>query len=163
MLDETKVDETTTDETVTEEETTTDLTPDQMIEEMIQVRGGLPQRPDEEDEDFDEEKQAMKEQLFRIQIERDMEKIQRVVETKIPGSTDQQAFEVAKAVANGDIAAIVDSVLNANRHAMEIDDKDEDLKTLHVEGGGSDKKDETESVGLADLFERMADQYATPA
>ena len=168
MLDETKVDETkappTGDETTTPPTGDETLTPDQMVAQMLETRGGLPKAPEgEEGEEVDPDMQLMKEQIFKLTVERDLEKVQRIIESKIPDASDQQSFAVAKAIATGDVAAIVDAIISAQKTAMEKDEKDEDLKTLHVEGGGSGKDDKETTGGMAELFEKIADTYSQPA
>lgn len=145
------------------EQTQTDLTPQQMIEQLIEARGGLPPAPEGEEE-ISEREQSLIESNFQMETRFMQQDMQRQVESKIPDATDQQSFEVARAMMQGDLGGVIDAVLAAQKHAAEIDDKNEDLKNLHVEGGASGKdEDKGKNLGIAGIFEEMSKRYAKPA
>ena len=139
-----------------------ELTPQQMLDALIEARGGIPQPA--EDEQMSEREQAMAEQIFRMETRNMLQDMQKVVDTKIPDATDQQSYAVAEAMTKGDLSDVIDAVLSAQKHAQEIDDKNEDLKNLHVEGGASGKdEDKGNDLGMAGVFTKMAQTYSKPA
>ena len=51
-----------------------------------------------------------------------------------------------------------------NSRCRRKDDKNEDLKELHVEGGASGKdEDKGKNLGVAGVFERISRRYSKPA
>ena len=52
----------------------------------------------------------------------------------------------------------------AQQHTPEIEDKNENLKVLYVEGGTSRKdEDKRKKLGIAGIFENIARRYSRPA
>ncbi len=143
-------------------QTQTDLTPQEMIDSLIEARGGLPES--EEDDIISEREQALLEQSFRHETRFMLQDMQRVVDTKIPDATDQQSFAIAAAMTKGDLGEVIEAVLSAQQRAQEIDDKNEHLKELHVEGGASGKdEDKGKNLGIAGIFENISRRYSRPA
>ena len=64
-------------------DTPPELTPQQMIDSLIEARGGLPAAP-EGDEEISEREQALLEQSFRHETRFMLQDMQRVVDSKIP-------------------------------------------------------------------------------
>ena len=63
--------------------------------------------------------------------------------------SDQQSFTIAAAMTKGDLGEVIDAGISAQQRGQEINDKNENLKELHVEGGASGK-DEDKGMNLAD-------------
>ena len=145
------------------EQTQTDLTPQEMIDSLIEARGGLPAAP-EGDEEISEREQALIESNFQMETRFMLQDMQRVVDSKIPSASDQQSFAIAAAMTKGDLGDVIDAVLSARQRAQEVDDKNEDLKELHVEGGASGKdEDQGKNLGIAGIFEGISKRYSKPA
>ena len=145
------------------EQTQTDLTPQEMIDALIEARGGLPPAP-EGDEEISEREQALIESNFQMETRFMLQDMQRVVDSKIPSASDQQSFAIAAAMTKGDLGDVIDAVLAAQQRAQEMDDKNEDLKELHVEGGASGKdEDQGKNLGIAGIFEGISRRYSKPA
>ena len=146
------------------EQTQTDLTPQQMIDSLIEARGGLPPAP-EGDEEISEREQALIESNFQMETRFMLQDMQRVVDSKIPNASDQQSFAIAAAMTKGDLGEVIDTVLAAQQRAQEMDDKSEILKNLHVEGGASGKDEEGkgQNLGIAGVFEGISRRYSKPA
>lgn len=145
------------------EQTQTDLTPQEMIDSLIEARGGLPAAP-EGDEEITEREQSLIESNFQMETRFMLQDMQRVVDSKIPDASDQQSFAIAAAMTKGDLGDVIDAVLAAQQRAQEMDDKNEDLKELHVEGGASGKdEDKGKSLGIAGIFEGISKRYSKPA
>lgn len=145
------------------EQTQTDLTPQQMIDSLIEARGGLPPAP-EGDEEISEREQALIESNFQMETRFMLQDMQRVVDSKIPNASDQQSFAIAAAMTKGDLGDVIDAVIAAQQRAQEMDDKNEDLKALHVEGGASGKDEDTgKNLGIAGIFEGISRRYSKPA
>ena len=145
-------------------DTPPDLTPQQMLDSLIEARGGVPSIEPAEGEDISEREQALLEQSFRHETRFMLQDMQRVVDTKIPDVTDQQSFAIAAAMTKGDLGEVVDAVIAAQQRVQEIDDKNENLKELHVEGGASGKdEDKGKNLGIAGIFENISRKYARPA
>lgn len=145
------------------EQTQTDLTPQQMIDSLIEARGGLPPAP-EGDEEISEREQALIESNFQMETRFMLQDMQRVVDSKIPNASDQQSFAIAAAMTKGDLGDVIDAVIAAQQRAQEMDDKNEDLKELHVEGGASGKdEDKGKNLGIAGIFEGISRRYSKPA
>ena len=93
-----------------------------------------------------------------------LQDMQRVVDTKIPEISDQQSFAIAAAMTKGDLGEVIDAVISAQQRGQEIDDKNENLKELHVEGGASGKdEDKGKNLGIAGIFEGISRRYSRPA
>ena len=145
------------------EQTQTDLTPQQMIDSLIEARGGLPPAPEGDDAPSERE-QALIESNFQMETRFMLQDMQRVVDSKIPNASDQQSFAIAAAMTKGDLGDVIDAVIAAQQRAQEMDDKNEDLKELHVEGGASGKdEDKGKNLGIAGIFEQMSQRYSKPA
>lgn len=145
------------------EQTQTDLTPQQMIDSLIEARGGLPPAP-EGDEEISDREQALIESNFQMETRFMLQDMQRVVDSKIPNASDQQSFAIAAAMTKGDLGDVIDAVISAQQRAQEMDDKNEDLKELHVEGGASGKdEDKGKNLGIAGIFEGISRRYSKPA
>ena len=57
-----------------------------------------------------------------------------------------------------------DTIIAAQQRVQEIDDKYENLKALHVEGGASGKdEDKGKNLGIAGIFKNIARRYSRPA
>ena len=145
------------------EQTQTDLTPQQMIDSLIEARGGLPPAPEGDDAPSERE-QSLIESNFQMETRFMLQDMQRVVDSKIPNASDQQSFAIAAAMTKGDLGDVIDAVIAAQQRAQEMDDKNEDLKELHVEGGASGKdEDKGKNLGIAGIFEGISKRYAKPA
>ncbi|MDE0467094.1 MAG: hypothetical protein OYL97_08550 [Candidatus Poribacteria bacterium] len=145
------------------EQTQTDLTPQQMIDSLIEARGGLPSAPEGDDAPSERE-QALIESNFQMETRFMLQDMQRVVDSKIPNASDQQSFAIAAAMTKGDLGDVIDAVIAAQQRAQEMDDKNEDLKELHVEGGASGKdEDKGKNLGIAGIFEGISRRYSKPA
>ena len=146
------------------EQTQTDLTPQQMIDSLIEARGGLPPAPEGDDAPSERE-QALIESNFQMETRFMLQDMQRVVDSKIPNASDQQSFAIAAAMTKGDLGNVIDAVLAAQQRSQEIGDKtDDDLAALHVEGGASGKdEDKGKNLGIAGIFEQMSQRYSKPA
>ena len=143
-------------------DTPPELTPQQMIDSLIEARGGLPEHG--EDEEISEREQSLIESNFQMETRFMLQDMQRVVDSKIPSASDQQSFAVAAAMTKGDLGEVIDAVLAAQQRAQEMDDKNEDLKQLHVEGGASGKdEDKGKNLGIAGIFEGISRRYSKPA
>ena len=146
------------------EQTQTELTPQQMIDSLIEARGGVPSIEPAEGEEISEREQALLEQSFRHETRFMLQDMQRVVDTKIPEISDQQSFTIAAAMTKGDLGEVIDAVISAQQRGQEIDDKNENLKELHVEGGASGKdEDKGKNLGIAGIFEGISRRYSRPA
>lgn len=144
------------------EQTQPDLTPQEMIDALIEARGGLP--APEEDDVISEREQALIESNFQMETRFMLQDMQRVVDAKIPDASDQVSFAIAAAMTKGDLGEVIDAVLSAQQRAQEIDDKNEHLKELHVEGGASGKdEDKGKNLGIAGIFENISRRYSKPA
>ncbi len=145
------------------EQTQTDLTPQQMIDSLIEARGGLPPAPEGDDAPSERE-QSLIESNFQMETRFMLQDMQRVVDSKIPNASDQQSFAIAAAMTKGDLGDVIDAVIAAQQRAQEMDDKNEDLKELHVEGGASGKdEDKGKNLGIAGIFEGISQRYSKPA
>ena len=139
-----------------------ELTPQQMIDSLIEARGGLPEP--EEDDTISEREQALIESNFQMETRFMLQDMQRIVYAKIPDATDQQSFAIAAAMTKGDLGEVIDAVISAQQRAQEIDIKNEHLKELHVEGGASGKdEDKGKNLGIAGIFENISQRYSRPA
>lgn len=146
------------------EQTQTELTPQQMIDSLIEARGGVPSIEPAEGEEISEREQALLEQSFRHETRFMLQDMQRVVDTKIPEVSDQQSFAIAAAMTKGDLGEVIDAVISAQQRGQEINDKNENLKELHVEGGASGKdEDKGKNLGIAGIFEGISRRYSRPA
>ena len=110
------------------EQTQTELTPQQMIDSLIEARGGVPSIEPAEGEEISEREQALLEQSFRHETRFMLQDMQRVVDTKIPEVSDQQSFAIAAAMTKGDLGEVIDAVISAQQRGQEINDKNENLK-----------------------------------
>ena len=138
-----------------------ELTPEQMIQQMIDARGGMP-APAEDDPPTERE-QAMIEKVFQMETKDMMRDMEKAVKSKIPDASDTQAFNIAKAMMTQDLGDLIDAVIAAQQRSQEIDEKSQEQKELHVEGGASGKNsDEGKNLGLSGVFEKMANLYNKP-
>lgn len=146
-------------------DTPPELTPQQMIDSIIEARGGVPSLEPAEGEEISEREQALLEQSFRHETRFMLQDMQRVVDSKIPNASDQQSFAIAAAMTKGDLGNVIDAVLAAQQRSQEIGDKtDDDLAALHVEGGASGKdEDKGKNLGIAGIFEGISQRYSKPA
>lgn len=143
-------------------DTPPDLSPQEMLEALIEARGGIPTPA--EGEELSEREVAMMENQFKLETRLNLQDMQKLVDTKIPDATDQQSFAIAEAHTKGDLSGVIDAVLSAQKHAQEVDDKKQEQGDLHVEGGASGKGDDDgKDVSMAGLFEKIADKYDKPA
>ena len=141
-----------------------ELTPQQMVDSLIEARGGIPKPELAEGEEISEREQALLDSNFQMETRFMMQDMQRVVDSKIPDASDQQSFAIAAAMTKGDLGEVIDAVTSAQQQMQEKDDKNEDLKELHVEGGASGKdEDKGKNLGVAGVFERIAQRYSKPA
>ena len=146
------------------EQTQTELTPQEMIDSLIEARGGLPKIDPAEGEEISEREQSLIESNFQMETRFMLQDMQRVVDTKIPEISDQQSFTIAAAMTKGDLGEVIDAVISAQQRGQEIDDKNENLKELHVEGGASGKdEDKGKNLGIACIFEGISRRYSRPA
>ena len=149
-------------ENASTEQTETELTPQEMIDSLIEARGGLPES--EEDEQISEREQALLEQSFQHETRFMLQDMQRIVNSKIPDASDQQSFAIAAAMTKGDLGEVIDAVIAAQQRAQEIDEKNENLNALHVEGGASGRdEDKGKTLGIAGIFEDISRRYSRPA
>ena len=139
------------------------LSPEEMVNAIIEARGGLP-KPDA-DEEISEREQALIESNFQMETRFLLQDMQRIVESKIPDVSDQQSFAIAAAMTKGDLGSLIDAVLAAHQRVQEIDDKTQEQKSLHVEGGASGDPTQTtgKGLGVAGVFERISNLYSNPA
>ena len=141
-----------------------ELSPQQMVDSLIEARGGIPKPELAEGEEISEREQALLDSNFQMETRFMMQDMQRVVDSKIPDASDQQSFAIAAAMTKGDLGEVIDAVTSAQQQMQEKDDKNEDLKELHVEGGASGKdEDKGKNLGVAGVFERIAQRYSKPA
>ena len=141
-----------------------ELTPQQMVDSLIEARGGIPKPELAEGEEISEREQALLDSNFQMETRFMLQDMQRVVDSKIPDASDQQSFAIAAAMTKGDLGEVIDAVTSAQQQMQEKDDKNEDLKELHVEGGASGKdEDKGKNLGVAGVFERISQRYSKPA
>ena len=141
-----------------------ELSPQEMIASLINARGGMPKPELAEGEEISEREQALIESNFQMETRFMLQDMQRVVDTKIPDASEQQSFDIASAMTKGDLGEVIDAVIKAQQRAQEIDEKSQDQKTLHVEGGASGKDDDKgKNLGIAGVFEKISNLYSKPA
>ena len=115
-------------------EAQTSLTAEQQIQEIMKLRGGAPEPAVGEDRDATDFEKQLVEQNFRHETQFAMMNASQAVKSAIPDATDDQAFEITKAMFALDPTQIISAVKTALRTEAEKDEKGEDQKDLDVEG-----------------------------
>lgn len=138
----------------------TEMTMQQMLEGISQELGGTPSGRQNAPE-MDDVQQGIVDKQFEQDVRFALEDMQREVKAKIPDATDTQAFKIGVAMMQGDTQAVIDAVDEARKREAEIDEKSQEQKNLHVEGGASGKnEDGKQAEGLAGAMQRINAQYA---
>ena len=128
------------------------MSPQDKINQIIELRGGTPELPVGEGESAPSAREsAMAEKMFQIETEQMIGKFQMAAKTIIPDATDDQLHEVAVGMLQMDPIATINSVKTALKTEQEKDEKSEKQEDLEVEGGasGKEKEDGKTPTGLA--------------
>ena len=96
-----------------------ELTPQQMVDSLIEARGGIPKPELAEGEEISEREQALLDSNFQMETRFMMQDMQRVVDSKIPDASDQQSFAIAAAMTKGDLGEVIDAVTSAQQQMQE--------------------------------------------
>lgn len=139
------------------ENSTQDLTMQQMMEVISQQLGGTPS--EREGASFSPTEQSIVDKQFEQDVRWALEDMQKQVKGKIPDASDTQAFQIGIGMMEGDITKVIDAVADALKREAEMDEKNENLKPLHVEGGESGKADDSRLTGLAGVLQSINQKY----
>ena len=138
-----------------------ELTYAEMLSGIQKELGGAPSTREGAPQMTEVEKQIMDDN-FEIKARQALEDMGKEARMEIPDATDTQAFEMGKAMMNGDMTAMIRAVRQAIKTESEIDESKEEQKSLHVEGGASGKPESrNEPEGTMGVLERISRQYAS--
>ena len=128
-----------------------------MMAGMSEVMGGPPQAA--EGEQVDPMQMAIMEKQFEQDVRFKLQDMEREVKAEFPDASDTLAYQIGIATAKQDIPAIIKHTREAVKREAERDEKDQEQKPLHVEGGASGKPTENRVEGLAGVFNKINNNY----
>ena len=128
-----------------------------MMAGMSEVMGGPPQAA--EGEQVDPMQMAIMEKQFEQDVRFKLQDMEREVKAEFPDASDTLAYQIGIATAKQDIPEIIKHTREAVKREAERDEKDQEQKPLHVEGGASGKPTENRVEGLAGVFNKINSNY----
>ena len=128
-----------------------------MMAGMSEVMGGPPQAA--EGEEVDPMQMAIMEKQFEQDVRFKLQDMEREVKAEFPDASDTLAYQIGIATAKQDIPEIIKHTREAVKREAERDEKDQEQKPLHVEGGASGKPTENRVEGLAGVFNKINSNY----
>ena len=132
---------------------------------MADMMAGLKevvQEPEYAD-DMDPAMRAVMEQNYAHELRFKFDDFQRESKGQFPDITDTLAHNMGMAMAKGDFPELIKHVRDAIKREQEADEKSEEQKSLHVEGGASGKPDEEKLTGLGGVFAKIASDARSTA
>ena len=113
-----------------------ELTNTQMLDELMALQGGAPSAREDAPQ-MDETQAMLLDNQFRIEQEMAFNRMQQEGKDELQDATNQQIFNIAKAVHENDFIGIIRAVKAAVKTEQEVATKEEEQKTLTIEGGTS--------------------------
>jgi len=138
-----------------------DMTLEEMLSGIQNQLGGMPSGRQDAPPDMDPMLADVRDKQFEQDVRFALEDMQKAAKSKIPDASDTQAYKIGLAMMQGDMPAVIDAVRDALKREAEVDQRQEEQKTLHVEGGASGKPDEGRLTGLAGAFDKINRTYGT--
>lgn len=134
---------------------------DQVHQILGEQLGGNPVENEAFAEATEVEKAILEEQ-YAAKIERSFDRMKEQIKNKKPDATDNQIHNLSIAIMQGDVEGSIEAVENIVRQEKEMDDRNEEQKNLHVEGGaGGNTTESGRGEGLASVFKNMANSYSS--